>query len=130
MVEAGNLGAKTGKGFLKWTSGKIPKMDTTENVGLATIEQTGLVRMEELIDILMAIMLNEGCRLLEEGVISGYRVFSKVMMAMNLPSPFSMARRNYEKWSILLDKIAEKIGKPYLKPCNLMKSGDFLQMKK
>ncbi|MHA1129633.1 MAG: 3-hydroxyacyl-CoA dehydrogenase family protein [Candidatus Helarchaeota archaeon] len=130
LVEAGNLGAKTGQGFLKWTSGEIPKMATTQRVGMAKVEQAGLVKMEQLIDIVMAIMCNEGCRMLEEGVISGYRVFSKVVMAMNLPSPFSMARRNYEKWVILLDKLADKIGKPYLKPCNLMKSGDFLQMKK
>lgn len=122
LVKSGNLGAKTGEGFLKWTNGKIPKIDRTK--------RPGLVKIEELIDTLMAIMLNEGCRLLEEGVISGYSVFSKVMMAMKWPSAFSMARRNYKKWSLLLEELAEKTGKDYLKPCNLLKSGDFLNMKK
>ncbi|MFX0138894.1 MAG: 3-hydroxyacyl-CoA dehydrogenase family protein [Candidatus Hodarchaeota archaeon] len=122
IVKSGNLGAKTGKGFLNWTNGKIPKIDVTK--------KSGLVKIEELLDSLMAIMLNEGCRLLEEEIISGYSVFNKVMMAMKWPSAFSMAKRNYEKWSILLDELAEKTGKQYLKPCNLMKSGDFLKMRK
>ena len=122
LVKSGNLGAKTGKGLLEWTNGKIPKIDRTK--------KSGMVGIEQMIDSLMAIMLNEGCRLIEEGVISGYSVFNKVVMAMKWPSPFSMAKRNYQKWSILLDELAEKTGKKYLKPCNLMKSGEFLKRRK
>ncbi|MHA1377428.1 MAG: 3-hydroxyacyl-CoA dehydrogenase family protein [Candidatus Helarchaeota archaeon] len=130
LVKSGNLGAKTGKGFLEWPNGKIPKPDKTKKPGSISMTQTGLITIPQLLDALMAIMLNEGCRLLEEGVISGYLVFNKVMAAMKLPSAFSMAKRNYEKWIILLDELAEKTGKNYLKPCKLMKSGDFLNMKK
>ncbi|MHA1143814.1 MAG: 3-hydroxyacyl-CoA dehydrogenase family protein [Candidatus Helarchaeota archaeon] len=128
-VKSGNLGAKTGKGFLEWTNGKIPKTDKIKKTDLISIEQTGLISIEQLIDALMAIMLNEGCRLLEERVISGYRVFNKVMSAMKLPSAFKMAKRNYEKWIVLLEELAEKTGKNYLKPCKLMKSGEFFNMK-
>ncbi len=130
LVKSGNLGAKTGQGFLKWTKGEIPKIDSTKKSSMPIMEQAGLVRIDQLIDSLMAIMCNEGCRMLEEGVISGYRVFTKVVMAMNLPSPFSLAKRNYEKWVLLLDELAEKTGKQYLRACNLMKSGDFLKMRK
>lgn len=122
LVQSGNLGAKTGKGFLQWTPGKKPKIDSTKKVGL--------FKVDELLDSLMAIQLNEGCRLLEEGVIPGYSVFNKVMLAMNYPSAFSIAKRNYEKWVLLLEELAEQTGKNYLKACDLMKSGDFIQMRK
>ena len=128
-VKSGNLGAKTGKGYFSWPKGRLQKIDKTEQTGASTLEKLGFGDVGEMIEDLMAIMANEGCRLLDEGVVSGYRVLNKVMAAMNLPSAFSMARRNYEKWIIRLERLAEKTGKNYLKPCNLLKSGDFLQMK-
>jgi len=122
MVAAGNLGAKSGKGFYDWSKGRDAiraKVKAAEPSGLFNLENT------------MAILLNEGCRILEEGVASGYKVIDDANMAgMNTPGPFGAGKKNYEKWSQLLEDLANKTGKEYLKPCNLMKSGGFVSMRK
>jgi len=80
---------------------------------------------------MMAIMLNEGCRILEEGVASGFKIIDDANMAgMNTPGPFGAGKKNFEAWSKLLDKIADKTGAEYLRPCELMKSGGFVKMRK
>jgi len=79
----------------------------------------------------MAIMLNEGCKLLEENIVSGYKIIDDVMLAgTSMPGPFSPGKRNYEKWSKILENFVEKSDKKYLKPCELMKSGGFINMRK
>jgi enoyl-CoA hydratase/3-hydroxyacyl-CoA dehydrogenase len=117
MIE-GNLGKKTGKGFYDWTNGK-PKINLSKRAGLFHPE------------ILLAIQLNEGCKLLEEKVVSGYNIIDEVMLkGTSMPGPFSAGKKNYKTWSKLLEDISDKTGKKYLKPCNLMKSGDFIKMRK
>jgi len=118
-VEDGNLGKKSGKGFYEWTADGNPKIKKGNKSGLFDIETY------------VAVQLNEGCRLLEDGVVSGYKIIDDAMMAgMDMPGPFSAGKRNYEKWSKTLEILAEKTGKKYFKPCNLMKSGDFIKMRK
>ncbi|MFX1442267.1 MAG: 3-hydroxyacyl-CoA dehydrogenase NAD-binding domain-containing protein [Promethearchaeota archaeon] len=118
LMKEGNLGKKTGMGFYNWTKGR-PKLNLTKKAGLFNPE------------ILMAIQLNEGCRLLEEGVVSGYKIIDDVMLkGTNMPGPFSAGKNNFEKWSKLLEDIVEKTGKKYLKPCELMKTGEFRKMRK
>ena len=118
LVTEGNLGKKTGKGFYDWTKG-------TPNINLS--KKAGLFNPE----IHLAIQLNEGCKLLEDNIVSGYKIIDDIMLkGTNMPGPFSAGRRNFEKWSILLEDIADKMGKNYLKPCNLMKSGDFVKMRR
>ena len=39
-------------------------------------------------------------------------------------------KKNFEKWSQLLEDLADKTGKDYLRPCELMKSGGFVSMRK
>jgi enoyl-CoA hydratase/3-hydroxyacyl-CoA dehydrogenase len=117
MIE-GNLGKKTGKGFYDWTNGK-PKINLSKRAGLFHPE------------ILLAIQLNEGCKLLEEKVVAGYKIIDEVMLkGTSMPGPFSAGKKNYKTWSKLLEDISDKTGKKYLKPCNLMKSGDFIKMRK
>jgi enoyl-CoA hydratase/3-hydroxyacyl-CoA dehydrogenase len=118
MVEENKLGRKSPQGFFDWSAGR-PKIDKSQKAGLFVVENS------------MAIMLNEGCRLLEEKVVTGFKVIDDANMAgMNTPGPFGAGKKNYEKWSKLLDDLADKTGKDYLRPCELMKSGGFVSMRK
>ena len=79
----------------------------------------------------MAIRLNEGCRLIEEGVVTGWKVIDDANMAgMNTPGPFGAGKNNWEKYVKKLEEFVEKSGKQYLRPCELMKSGKFVNMRK
>lgn len=119
LVKNGNLGKKTGKGFYQWPEGQAPEIDESNKAGLLDIETT------------IAIMLNEGCRLLEEGIVTGFKTIDNAVSAgFHLPGPFIAGKKKYNEYSKLLEELAERIGKPYLRPCNLMKSGEFLKMRK
>ncbi|MFX1594390.1 MAG: 3-hydroxyacyl-CoA dehydrogenase family protein [Promethearchaeota archaeon] len=118
LVLEGNFGKKTGKGFYNWSKG-TPKINLSKKAGLFNPE------------IHLAIQLNEGCKLLEEEIVSDYKIIDDIMLkGTNMPGPFSAGRRNFEKWSNLLENIAKKTGKNYLEPCKLMKSGDFVKMRR
>ena len=118
MVEENKLGRKSPHGFFDWSAGR-PKIDKSKKAGLFTVENS------------MAIMLNEGCRLLDEKVVTGFKVIDEANMAgMNTPGPFGGGKNQFEKWSNLLDELADKTGKEYLRPCELMKSGSFAKMRK
>ena len=118
LVNEGKLGKKTGKGLFEWIEGKSV-IDKTKQANLFNI------------DIFMAIQLNEGCRLLEDGIVSNYKTIDDTMMAgMDIPGPFGAGKRNYQKWTKILEDFVEKSGLNYLTPCNLMKSGKFLEMRK
>ncbi len=122
MVDAGNLGAKSGKGFYDWSQGRDAIKAKTKEA-----EPAGMFNLE----VSMAILLNEGCRILEERIATGYKIIDDANMAgMNSPGPFAAGKKNYEKWSELLDKVANETGKEYLRPCELMKSGGFVKMRK
>jgi len=118
LLKEGNLGRKTGKGIYEWVEGK-PDIKTNEKAGLVSSEQ------------FYAIQLNEGCRLLEEGIVSGYKVIDDTMLAgMDMPGPFGPGKNNYEKWSLMLEKLVKMTGITYYKPCDMMKTGAFLKLKK
>lgn len=114
MYEEGKLGKKTGEGFYEWPEEGRPDIDKSEKAGLFDVQNS------------MAIMLNEGCRILKEGVTDSYKIIDKANMAgMNTPGPFGPGKRSYEKWAKKLEELAEKTGKDYLKPIDMMKTGDF-----
>ncbi|MHA2181137.1 MAG: 3-hydroxyacyl-CoA dehydrogenase NAD-binding domain-containing protein [Promethearchaeota archaeon] len=118
LVKKGNLGRKSGKGLFEWKQGK-PIVSKEKKAGLFNIE------------LFMAIQLNEGCKLLEEGIVKGYKTIDDTTMAgMNLPGPFGPGKRNYNKWIGLLEDFVEESGITYVKPCKLLKSGIFLQMRR
>ena len=118
LVVEGNLGRITGRGFYDWTAGK-PEIFLNKKAGILNPEIT------------MAIMLNEGCKLLEEKIVSGYKIIDDVMLTgTSMPGPFGPGKRNYIKWSKMLEDFVELSDKKYLKPCELMKSGGFINMRK
>lgn len=118
FIKEGNFGKKTGRGFYDWTNGK-PNLNLSEKAGLFNPE------------IHLAIQLNEGCKLIQEGIVTGYKIIDNVILkGTSMPGPFSIGKQKYQSWSKLLENIAEETGKDYLKPCDLMKSGDFINMRK
>ncbi|MFW9824493.1 MAG: 3-hydroxyacyl-CoA dehydrogenase NAD-binding domain-containing protein [Candidatus Thorarchaeota archaeon] len=119
MFNEGKHGRKSGQGFYDWTKGR-PQPDFSK------IQKAGLVKPE----IFLAIRLNEGCRILEEGIASGWKTIDDANMAgMNAPGPFEIGINNWQDLVKLLEETAEKLGKEYLKPCELFKSGKFVDMK-
>ena len=112
----GTLGKKTGQGFYDWSKGR-PQPDLSKKAGLVN-------RL-----VFAAINANEGCRILEEGVVTSWKVIDEAILAgMNFPGPMKYATEHYEELSKLLEEYSEKLGKPYLKPCELLKSGKFVDM--
>jgi enoyl-CoA hydratase/3-hydroxyacyl-CoA dehydrogenase len=117
LVNEGRLGKKTGKGLFSWSEGQ-PQINKEKKAGIFNL------------DLSMAIQLNEGCKLLEEGIVSDYKMIDKTMITgMDTPGPFGAGKRNYKKWSNLLETFVKKTGLTYLSPCDLMKSGKFIQMR-
>jgi len=117
QMEKGTLGKKTGQGFYDWTKGR-PQPDLSKKAGIVNSE------------IFAAINSNEGCRILEERVVSSWKVIDEAILAgMNFPGPMEYATKNFKRLADLLEETAEKLGKSYLKPCDLLKSGKFVDMK-
>jgi len=118
LVTKGYLGRKTGRGFYDWTAGR-PTINLNKKAGILNTQMT------------MAIMLNEGCKLLEENIVSGYKIIDDAFLAgTGMPGPFGPGKINYEKWSKMLEDFVEISDKKYLKPSKLMKSGGFINMRK
>ena len=121
LVRNGHLGKKTGKGFFEWNESTpiikdVPVDDKTK-------EFLTVNRNENLA---MAVRMNEACRLIEEGVIKGYETINKVdTIEDRQQKTFMSGMEKYKEWSEILENFAQKLKKPYLKPCDLMKSGRF-----
>ncbi|MFX1364248.1 MAG: 3-hydroxyacyl-CoA dehydrogenase NAD-binding domain-containing protein [Promethearchaeota archaeon] len=118
LINEGNIGRKTGKGFLEWTEDGRPITDGAKKANIGNME------------CFMALQMNEGCRLLEEGIVSSYKTIDKTMIAgMRSRGPFEVGMNKYKEWCKLLDDFADKSGKNYFRPSKLMRSGDFLKYK-
>ena len=116
QVTEGKLGKKTGQGFYDWSKGR-PKPDLSKKAGIVNPM------------VFTAIQANEGCRVLEEGVCESWNVIDEAILAgMNFTGPMKSATKNYRQMAELLEEYSEKLGKPYLKPVELLKSGKFIDM--
>jgi enoyl-CoA hydratase/3-hydroxyacyl-CoA dehydrogenase len=112
----GTLGKKAGKGYYDWSKGR-PQPDLSKKAGLVDRR------------VFSAIAANEGCRILEEGVVKSWKVIDEAILAgMNFPGPMQYATTNYNELTKVLEEYSEKLGKSYLKPCELLKSGKFVAM--
>ena len=121
LVRNGHLGKKTGKGFFEWNK-SLPVIKDV-SVDDKTKEFLTVNRDKNLA---MAIRMNEACRLIEEGVIKGYKTINKVDIIENRrQETFVLGMEKYKEWSKILEYFAQKLGKSYLKPCDMMKFGKF-----
>lgn len=118
LYNEGKLGAKTGQGFRDWSKGR-PEVE----------KSAGKARIYKL-KYPIAIMVNEGCRVLEEGITTSWKVIDDTLMAgMNMPGPLGANLKTYEKQIDVLNDLVEITGKTYFEPCELLKSGKWVEMK-
>lgn len=119
LVSEGNYGRKTGCGFYNWNKDGKAQLNKLKRANFLNPE------------IILAIQLNEGCKLLENGIVAGYKIIEDVMLkGPGTPGPFSAGKRKYQYWSKLLEDLVKETGKKYLHPCKLMTSGNFIKMRK
>ncbi len=117
LFNEGNLGAKTGQGFHDWSQGR-PKPD----------KAAGKARLMKL-KYPLAIMLNEGCRVLEEGIATSWEVIDQALMAgMNMPGPMRPNLKNSAKQVEVLNELVELTGKTYFTPCDYLKNETWVSM--
>ncbi|GAG58066.1 unnamed protein product, partial [marine sediment metagenome] len=118
LFNEGKLGAKTGQGFRDWSKGR-PQPD----------KSAGKARLYKL-KYPLAIMLNEACRVLEEGVTTSWKVIDDTLMAgMNMPGPMAPNVNTWSKQVEVLEELVEFTGKEYFKPCEMLTSGKWTEMK-
>jgi 3-hydroxyacyl-CoA dehydrogenase len=122
QVSAGKLGRKTGQGLYRWDeSGNAVIRDVQ-------VEEKTLNFMAEFSDpeLAPATRLNEACRLLEMGAVKGYEIINEVeRIGEGHPGVFEYGSEKHAEWAEKLEHISDKISKPYLKPCEMMRSGKF-----
>ncbi|MFX1573607.1 MAG: 3-hydroxyacyl-CoA dehydrogenase NAD-binding domain-containing protein [Promethearchaeota archaeon] len=118
LFNEGKLGAKTGQGFRDWSKGR-PQPD--KKAGKAKIYQ---------LKYPLAIMMNEACRVLEEGITTSWKVIDDTLMAgMNMPGPMAANVKTWERQVEVLNELVELTGVEYFKPCELLKSGKWVEYK-
>ena len=122
LVKQGKLGRKTGQGMYEWDESGNAIIKETK------VEEKTLNFLKEYADpeLALATRLNEACRLLEMGVVKGCGVITEVeRIGESHEGIFVLGSDKYKEWAEKLEAVAEKIGKPYLKPCEMMRSGKF-----
>ncbi|MGD1054875.1 MAG: enoyl-CoA hydratase-related protein, partial [Nitrososphaerales archaeon] len=117
MVEANQLGKKTGKGFYDWSTGKanIPKAPPTDKVSILDI---------------FSIEINEAVKLIEEGVARPEDIEKGVSLGMGRPfGPISVAKglSNSEVRS-KLEELAAKFECKVFAPAKSILEGKMLEV--
>ena len=122
LVKEGRLGRKTGRGIYDWDASGNAIIKETQ-----VAEKTlNFLRENADPELMLASRMNEACRLLEMGVVKGCEVINEVeRIGESHEGIFVLGFDKYKEWAEKLELVAEKIGKSYLKPCEIMRSGRF-----
>lgn len=122
LVSQGRLGKKSGQGFYTWDETGNPVI---KQIPVEEKTQRFLSENREP-EIIGATRLNEACRLLEMGVVKGCGMITELeRIGEGHPGIFENGSEKYQEWTEILAVAAEKTGKSYLKPCEMMKTGKF-----
>ena len=115
MVEAGTLGKKTGKGIFNWPGGARP-----------TIDMSKADPNFDMMDI-VCLQVNEGTKLLDEGVTSSAAEIDKAMVnGGGSPfGPFALAKgMGWPKVAERCEAISKKLGVKWFMPTDTLKKGN------
>lgn len=114
-VEAGELGKKTGKGIFDWPGGNRPTIDISK-------ADPNFDPMD-----LICIQVNEGTKLLEEGVAKSPAEIDKAMVNGGgaVFGPFALAKgMGWDKVAERCEAIAKKTGIKWFLPTETLKKGN------
>jgi len=115
LVKAGTLGKKTGKGIYEWPAGARPTID--------------LAKADPNFDVMNIICLqvNEGTKLLEEGVASNAAEIDLAIMkgGGSAMGPFAIAKgMGWDKVAERCEKIAKELNVKLFMPTETLKKGN------
>lgn len=113
LVEAGNLGMKTGKGFYGWSAGR-PIIDMSHPT--TEYDATHMI----------ALQVNEATKLLEEGVVDDPKDIDLVIAnGGGGIGPFTLAKSiGYDVLVQRCNELADKFGRTVFRPTETLKKGD------
>jgi len=93
LIDQGHIGKKSGKSFYDWSQSK-PEIKREKKVGLMDGNIVG------------SIHLNEGFKLLEEGIVNNYELIDDAVSAgYHIPGPFKVGKRWYKRTFKTIRKI-------------------------
>ena len=115
MIEAGNLGKKTGKGIFEWPGGNRPTIDMSK-------ADPHFDPMD-----LICVQVNEGTKLLEDGVAKSAAEIDLAMIngGGGAFGPFALAKgMGWDKVAERCEAIAKKTGIKWFEPTKMLKKGN------
>lgn len=114
MVEEGDLGKKTGKGYFDWSQGR-PAIDLSKATDKFDPMDT------------IAVQVNEACKLIEMGVCSAEDVDVALINSSGNPMGPMAVARNFAPADLAkrLEGLAEKYGKEIFKPAKMILDGTY-----